>query len=241
MRRIVLSALALCFAGALFAQTDTTVKIKTKTYVSSRANDHFLIQFGGTQWLNKPDSVHTTGFSRTFNFYLMLDFPFKTNPHLSVAIGPGIASDNIFFDKTYVGLKENTPSLRFQNLADTNHFKKYKLNTTFLEAPVELRYRSNPANDNKSFKLALGVKVGYLLNAHTKGKTWQDKNGATIYDYIDKETNNKYINTTRISGSARVGYGHFSIFANYAITALFKEGVGPQVHPFTIGLTLSGL
>jgi hypothetical protein len=241
MRRIVLSALAICFAGCLFAQTDTTIKIKTKTVIPARANDHFMIQLGATNWLNKPDSVHTTGFSRSFNLYLMMDFPFKTNPHFSVGIGPGIATDNIFFDKTYVGLKDLTSTIRFQDLSDTNHFKKYKLNTAYAEAPVELRYRFNPENDAKSVKLALGVKVGYLLNAHTKGKTLVNKNGTTLLNYTDKESNDAFLNTTRLSGTFRFGYGHFGLFASYAVTALFKEGAGPQVHPFTIGLTLSGL
>ena len=43
--------------------------------------------------MNRPDSIGTKGFSRTFNMYLMLDFPFRTNPHFSVALGPGFATD----------------------------------------------------------------------------------------------------------------------------------------------------
>ncbi|MFL5787915.1 MAG: outer membrane beta-barrel protein [Flavisolibacter sp.] len=241
MRRLVSTALALCFVSCLFAQADTTVKVKVTNYIPRTSNDHFLIQFGGTGWLNKPDSIHTTGFSRTFNMYLMLDFPFKTNPHFSVGIGPGIASDNIFLNKTYVGLKDNNSTIRFKDLSDTNYFKKYKLGTVYAEAPVELRYRSDKDNDAKSFKLALGVKVGYLLDAKVKGKTLVDKNGNTLLSYIDKEGNTKYFNSVRVSGMARIGYGHFSVFGSYSFTPLFKEGAGPQVKPLTIGLTISGL
>ena len=32
---------------------------------------------------------------------------------------------------------------------DTNHYKKYKLSTAYLEAPVELRYSSNPEDDKR--------------------------------------------------------------------------------------------
>ena len=241
MRRIVSTALAICIVSCLFAQTDTTVRTSKNNFVPRTSNDHFMIQFGGTGWLNKPDSVHTTGFSRSFNIYLMLDFPFKTNPHFSVGIGPGIATDNIFLNKTYVGLKENSSTVRFQDLSDTNYFKKYKLATAYAEAPVELRFRSDKDNDSKSFKAALGVKVGYLLNAHTKGKTLVNKNGNTLYSYIDKESNNKYLNATRLSLMARIGYGHFTVFGSYSLTPVFKEGAGPQVRPLTIGLTLSGL
>src|SRR5438552_17252368 len=111
----------------LFAQNEPKPNAKTKSSLRSRANDHFLLQVGVTNWAGKPDSIKTKGLSRSFNMYFMFDFPFKTNPHLSLAIGPGIGTDNIYFDKTYVGIKDNTSTLQFKNVADTNHFKKYKL------------------------------------------------------------------------------------------------------------------
>jgi hypothetical protein len=156
-------------------------------------------------------------------------------------VGLGIATDNIYFSKTYVGIKDNTATLRFQNLSDTSHFKKYKLATAYLEAPLELRFRSNPADDAKSFKVAIGAKAGLLLNAHTKGKTLQDKGGNTITAYTLKENSKRYFNTNRISLTGRIGYGHFSLFTSYQLTPLFKEGVASTIRPMTIGLTISGL
>jgi hypothetical protein len=126
-------------------------------------------------------------------------------------------------------------------LSDTNSFKKYKLATTYAEAPVELRFRTNPDDDRRSVKLAVGAKVGTLLNAHTKGKTLENKEGNTINDYKVKEYSKRYFNTTRISLTGRVGFGHFSLFGSYQLTPLFKEGQAPTIRPLTIGLTLSGL
>src|SRR5690348_13718703 len=119
MRRIVSLALLITISCSALAQTDTTIRFapptSTKKTVEARSNDHFLIQLGRTTWTNQPDSVFTKGLPRTFNMYLMMDFPFKTNPHFSVAIGPGIATDNIYFDKQYVGIKENSATVRFQD------------------------------------------------------------------------------------------------------------------------------
>jgi hypothetical protein len=171
----------------------------------------------------------------------LFDYPFKTNPHFSAAIGAGVATDNIYFSDTYIDLKSNSSILKFQDVSDTNHFKKYKIATSYLEAPLELRYRSDPENDGKSFKASIGAKVGMLLNAHTKGKTLQDKNGNTVTSYILKENSKRYFNSNRISLTARVGYGHFTLFTSYQLTPLFKEGVAPTIRPMTIGLTISGL
>jgi len=241
MRRIVLTALVVLTGFSVLAQADTTVTRKAPSVTLPRSNDHFMLQLGYTTWQGQPDSINTGGLPRSFNMYFLFDYPFKTNPHLSTAIGVGIATDNVYFSDTYIGLKENTPTLRFQDVSDTSHFKKYKLATAYVEAPLELRYRSNPENDAKSFKAAIGAKVGLLLNAHTKGKTLQDKNDNTITSYTLKENSKRYFNTNRISVTGRVGYGHFSLFTSYQLTPLFKEGVASTIRPMTIGLTISGL
>ena len=173
--------------------------------------------------------------------YFMFDLPFKSNQQISVGIGAGMASDNIYFDKTYVGIKDPTPTLRFVDQSDTNHFKKNKLTTAYVEAPLELRFSSNPETPNKTFKVALGIKVGFLVDANIKQKNLQNAHGTTLIEYISKEANKHFFNSNRIVGTARIGYGVFGVFGTYQLNPLFKEGLGPNVQPFTIGLTLSGL
>lgn len=240
-RRIFFTALVVLAGLNIFAQSDTGTTRRAPSVTLPRSNDHFMFQVGYTTWQGKPDSINTSGLPRSINLYFLFDYPFKTNPHLSTAIGAGIATDNIYFSETYIGLKDNTGTLRFQDLSDTSRFKKYKLATAYLEAPVELRYRSNPENDSKSFKVAIGAKVGLLLNAHTKGKTFEDKTGNTLMSYTLKENTKKFFNTNRVSLTGRVGYGHFTVFTSYQMTPLFKEGVAASIRPMTIGLTISGL
>ena len=241
MKKIALLAISCFLINSLFAQDSTFKKKKEPIDLSGRANDHFLIQLGYAGWAGKPDSINTGGFSKSFNVYFMFDFPFKTNPKLSMAFGPGISSDHILFDKTYVGIKDATQTLQFRDQTDTNHFKKTKLNTTYLEAPVEFRYTANPLNSGKSFKFAIGAKAGLLLNAHTRNKDLENKNGSAINSYTMKETSKRFFNTSRLVGTARVGLGHFTLYGSYQITTLFKEGVAAEIRPFSIGLTISGL
>ena len=241
MKKIALFVFSCLLINSLLAQDTTFKKKKEPISLAGRANDHFMIQLGVTNWSGKPDSISTKGFSKSFNVYFMFDFPFKTNPKLSMAFGPGISSDHILFDKTYVGIKDATPTLQFRDQSDTNHFKKTKLNTTYLEAPVEFRYTSNPLNSGKSFKFAIGAKVGTMIKAHTRNKDLENKNGNTLNSYTMKEASKRFFNTTRLVGTARVGLGHFSLYGSYQVTTLFKEGVAANIRPFSIGLTISGL
>jgi hypothetical protein len=241
MRRVIFSALILCFGFVATAQTDTSRNTKLLSPMQVPSNDHFMVQIGGATWLDKPDSINTGGFSRTFNMYVMLDFPFKTNPHFSVALGPGLATDHIFLERQRADIAGATSSIRFFRPADSSYFDKFKVSTAFLEVPVELRFTGSPENNAKSFKMAVGAKIGTMFSAWTKAKELKNSAGNTTNDFIVKEKSKRYFNTTRISLMGRVGYGHFTLFGTYALTPVFKEGVGPQMNALSLGLTLSGL
>jgi hypothetical protein len=236
-------ALSVCtlLAFTVFAQDSlSTPKKKKMVDLSNRANDHFLLQLGYTDWAGMPDTINTKGLSKSINVYFMFDFPFKTNPTLSMAMGLGVATDHILFSKTYVGIKDITPSIRFTNQADTNHFKKTKLATAYVEVPVEFRFSADPMN-GKGVKAAIGVKIGALINAHTRNTKFENKSNTIINDYVMKEASKRFLNKTRLSATGRIGYGHFSLYGTYQFTPLFKDGLGPEVRPFSIGLSLSGL
>jgi hypothetical protein len=200
-----------------------------------------MLQIGYAGWTGTPDSINHGGLSKSINAYFMFDFPFKTSPKLSIGVGLGVSSDQIKFSKTYIGIKDQTTTLRFIDQSDTTHFKRNKLVTAYLEAPIELRFTADPLNSDKSFKFAIGVRVGTMLSAHTRYKDLEDLNGSSINDYTMKEASKRFFNTTRLSATARIGWGHFSIFGSYQVSALFKDGVAPVIKPYTIGLNLSGL
>ena len=241
MRKLILLLTLVSTVSILSAQDKSPAVSKKKIDLSGRSNDHLMIQLGVAGWNGKPDSIKTKGFSKSFNVFFFFDFPFKTNPHLSVAVGPGISTDHIQFDKTYVGIKDPTSTLRFTNQADTTHFKKTKLTTAWLDLPVELRYTADPMNNGKSFKAALGLKVGTLLNAHTRSKNLQNKTGQTINSYTLKETSKSFFNTNHFVFSARAGYGHLSLYYSTQLGPLFKTATAAEIRPYSIGLTLSGL
>ncbi len=221
----------------------TPKKDWSKVDLSTRPADHIMIQYGSDSWLSRPDSVRTGGFSRHFNAYFMLDKPFKTNARFSFAFGIGIGSSNIFFNNTKVDIKSNSGRLPFTRVDSVDHFKKFKVTTIYAEVPVELRYYSNPENPGKSWKAALGVKVGTLLKSYTKGKDLVNKAGNSIYGtgYVVKESSKRFFNSTMLATTARVGYGMFSLDLGYQINGVLKDGAGPVMNKFSVGITISGL
>ncbi len=248
MKKLLLVMFSISTVSVLYAQDSTNQKKKTdwsKIDLSNRPDDHVLIQFGYDGWMNTPDSINPSGFNRHFNFYLMYNKPFKANPHYSLGIGVGMGSSNMYFKNTYIDLKSKTGSLPFVNVTNSSidHYEKFKITTIFVEAPVEFRYSSNAVTPDKGMKAALGFKLGMLVKGYTKGKNAIDANGATIYGskYIIKEQEKQYLQNTRFAATARIGYGFFSIDYSYQFTNFLKSTAGPSFHPWSIGLTISGL
>ena len=208
----------------------------SKTDFSKRASDHFMLQVGYAGWGNKS-GLNTKGLSKTFNAYFLFDFRFKSNPKYSVALGPGIGTDNIYFSKTAIDVANRTGTT-FKNDTITR-YKKSKMATGYLEVPLELRYSTNPTDMNSGWKFALGVKIGTILDGKVKSKIDLDASGKGGYFIKTKDKRN--FNGTRLAGTARVGYGNISLFGTYTLTEFFKAGFGPEVKPYSVGLAISGL
>lgn len=240
MKKIVLAFISLLAVTAVAAQNNNPLN---KVNLAGRAGDHLMIQLATDHWTGAPDSIssHLKGLSRGANIYIMMNKPFKNNPRLSAAFGVGVGTSNMYFKTLKVDITSTKTILPFTSLDSTDRFKKYKLTTAYLEIPVELRFTDNPEKNNKSFKAALGIKVGTLLNVHTKGKNLQNKTNGNVNSFTEKENSKRYFNSTRLSVTGRIGLGNFSLFGSYQINNLLKNGVGPDIKPFQVGLCLSGL
>lgn len=243
MKKVVFVAISCLFFSIGFSQDTSSTTKNNKLDFRSRAGDHFMLQLSSDHFAGMPDSIssHQKGLSRGFNAYIMLNKPFKNSPKISLGIGVGISTSNIFFKKMEVDLKAPPGFLPFTALDSAEHFKKYKLATSYLEIPLEFRFTSKPSNPNKSFKAAVGLKIGTLVNVHTKGKTLLNSSGTTMNSYLEKENSKRFINGTHFMATARVGYGVFSLFGSYQLNRYLKDEAGPNMKLFQVGLTLSGL
>jgi hypothetical protein len=239
MRKIIFVLFGLIVNLSLFAQT-ALPKINTQ---KNLPNDHFMVQVSSDYWLNAPDSIssHRDGSTRGANVYFMINKPFQSNAHLSAAFGLGVGTSHHFFSRMSADITGITPLLKFRALDTLTRFSKYKISTTYLELPIELRYFSKPENPNKSVKIAVGVKIGTLLNAHSKGKTLVNASGTKLKDYTEKLTSKSYFNTSRLAVTARVGYGNFSVFGSCNITQVFKDKVATNMSLLQVGINLAGL
>jgi Outer membrane protein beta-barrel domain len=242
MKRISLLLFCLFMVSAAWSQDTTTATtgysgaIKpsgTKVGVLSYSRDFVMLQLTYDNWNGLPVGDNSSGWNRGFNFALMYDFPIQQS-HFSFALGLGVSTSGVFFKNKILNIVDSTTSTL--TFTQSGEYKKYKIATTYLEVPLELRFREFPDNANKGFKAAIGLKLGILADAHEKGKRAVGGEAE-----IEKFKSKQFFNPYRAAATARIGWGNFSVFGSYSITPLFKQNTGLTVNQYSFGICLSGM
>ena len=177
-------------------------------------------------WLNSPDSIKNNILkSRGANVYAMYDIPFGSSD-FSCAIGLGIGSNN-FSNNAAITYSGDTLTLL---TPISTSYKANKLSVNYIDIPFEFRFKTKPDGSNQSFKFSIGAKAGYLINSHTKYKDTESK--VKVYDI-------KNLDMYHYGVNAKIGYAWFSLTGYYALSSLFVKDKGPNVMPFSIGISIT--
>lgn len=235
----------LATASTAFAQ-DETVNTTTTTVESeekdemvelkkslNKSKDRIVLDFTYDMLLNLPDSIKTKGFSRGFNVYFTYDLVLGKS-RFSVAPGIGIGNNNFFFKEH--SISSDTLGTYFEKLPDGVVAKKSKIALTYIDIPVELRYRSKPNSKGTSWKLAAGFKAGLMIHNKWKykGESLSNNGEEVKFKFYDIENVNKF----RYGVMLRGGYGIWNVFAYYQLSDVFNDK-GPRMTPLSIGLSIN--
>jgi hypothetical protein len=159
-----------------------------------------------------------------FNFY-ELNIGLCKN-YIGLVSGMGLSFNNYRFENPYTLQKgqliTEPVSLNPDNLSKT------KLAVTYLKVPLLLEFQV-PVNHNEGrLFVNAGIIGGVKIGSHTKVKYGDKK---------DKDRSGFNLNSFKYEATARVGYKDVCLFANYSLSPLFQSGKGPELTPFTIGIS----
>jgi hypothetical protein len=234
----------------MYGQDSTAVKSRISPEVKRRINkakdrlvldlcmmNAFIEKDGGK---TVPNDFKFGGFSRGINVYFMYDVVLgKKTSHFSIAPGIGIASENFYFKRYGMSWHQDTLT-RFYPLGDSITSKKSKLNMTYIDIPLEFRFRSTPNRKTGwSWKLAAGFKFGFLIGSKWKYKGEALNNSGENVTFKDIKVAN--MSKFRYGPYIRGGYGMFNLFVYYSLNNTFVANKGPKMHPIVFGLSINGL
>jgi len=142
-------------------------------------------------------------------------------------------------------------------LYDGVSIRKSKLSLMYLTLPLILEFQTNPWCKKNSFHFGAGMVMGTRLMSHTKVYFNEYNKDYTLNQY-DPETGKYqavymatspntakvkhygdwYLNPFKFDATVRVGWGVLNLFATFSVNSLFREGKGPELYPWSAGISL---
>jgi hypothetical protein len=181
--------------------------------------------------LNTPSngSFLELDYAKSYQFGLNLfekDFHLYKN-YINLVTGVGFNFNHYAFANN---ITLNPDTNYIAATTDSIHFRKNKLNVSYVRAPLMLEINTSK-NPKKNFHIAGGVEFAYRIHAVTKQR----------YDANDRHNRIKQrddfnLEPFNMNLMARVGYNNVTVYATYGLNRFFKKDQGPQVYPVGLGI-----
>ena len=208
----------------------------------------------GLSWVNLHDDTHVDAFdfgvsgygSKTFSNNIADSANFmELNRGFHIAFGLCEASlpivDNRLYLGTDIGFKFDIYSFSNNDMIlskgpaglayshdSTTSYSKSKLRCTYLTVPLILEWQRG----GDDFYIMAGVEGNLRIGSSTKTKTTSgDK---------EKHRNDLYMNRFNYNLVARVGIKGVGVFVKANMSPLFRDGKGPELYPFSAGISFGG-
>jgi hypothetical protein len=153
--------------------------------------------------------------------------------HVNIVTGLGLEMNNYRFENNYRLLPDS--SVISAAYDSTLKFRKNKLVTVFLNAPLLLQFDTKQDKNGRTFHVSFGLIGGVRIGSHTKQVYSEEgvENKPKTHDDFN-------LSQFRYGFMARIGYGKLDLYATYAMNTMFNEYEGPQLYPISAGITLTG-
>jgi hypothetical protein len=178
------------------------------------------------------------------NDYLELDYPQSRSlsinfyeqklrlikDYVGITTGAGIQWNSYRLANDYT--LSTTKDTLFAIMDSSINLKKNKFRTTWINVPLLLEF-----NTSKTQKNNVHVSAGVVGGIHL-GTMYKQKYTSEGVKSRYKTKNDFNVAPYKLEAMVRLGYGSFNLFASYQLTELFEKGKGPELYPFTLGLTM---
>lgn len=223
MKKILLLVVSALFVVTAFAQD----------YEEDEYKDKFDFGFDvfTDVWMGKPEGMVTGKLNLGLSFFGMYEQQIWNSKTITLGMGGALTThqltSNMFIEDVTAG------EIVFDSIPVGINYSTSKLVVTYLDFPFELRYKSD--ND---FRFAIGAKVGFRFDSHTKYKG-QPIDGSSTIKHTIKYKDVANIESIRFGPTMRLGYKWFNLSMYYSVTKMFLDGKGPGLHNFSVGITMN--
>ncbi len=166
--------------------------------------------------------------SFTFNF-LQYDIGLQRHKkNIGLITGLGWTVYNYRTDNQYTPI--NNDGVTVGQLITDKTVKKNKITTSYINIPLLLEAQIPSDNSRSTAFISAGVYGGFKIGSHIKTVD-TNRNKSKSRDNIN-------INPFQYGAMVQLGYKFIKLYANYNFSTLYDNDKGPELYPYSIGLTL---
>lgn len=154
--------------------------------------------------------------------------------HVGLVTAIGLKFNNYRFDVSQMSDINDPAKPWFPELSDNAHISKSKLTTLNLSIPLVLEVQIPEGYGNHRLYLSGGIEGNLRLKSHTK-LVFREDGGRDKR----KKKDDFGLSGLRYNFIARAGYNDFGIYATYSPVSLFKNNQGPEIYPYSAGITFN--
>lgn len=183
------------------------------------------------------------------------NIPLAKNQKWGIVTGLGLTFNNYRFMRPTRLSMDSSALIGY--LDEDISIRKSKLTAMYLSLPVLFEFQTAPAYHKNGFHINVGMLVSARLSSHTK-KYYDELNSEFNITQYNSETGQYEVVYTAISpndpkehhygdwflqpfkfeATARIGWNFLNFWANYSLNSMFREGRGPELYPWSAGITL---
>ncbi len=182
---------------------------------------------------------------------------FNKQRTVGMLTGLGMSWNNYFFSNN-TKLMNGTSNVEGYYMEGVS-VRKTKLTNMYITVPVLFEFQTGSTNPMHRFHFSVGGVAGVRVTSHTKiyfneaDKEYRLTDPGTgipgfqVYRTPDRESRNIVKNYSsfyqppfKFDARVSIGYGWLNVFATYGINRFFQNGRGPELNPWTVGITIVG-
>jgi len=213
---------ALLMSAALFAQ------------YTPRQGEWLHFSYSYLMMLNKPTELTENWRSNAWQMQILNERSFGIKSHLGLGYGLGI-SNFYYHNNLRISTNAGNDKLNYTWLAQDSTYNTNRFSATYLDVPIELRYRSNTNKYGHYFRFYVGALVGVRINSFSHFRN---------NDYSVKNYRINDMAQWHYAVFVRTGFWLFNLYACYSLSPTFTsaptgwEGL-KDIHSLQLGISLS--
>jgi hypothetical protein len=184
--------------------------------------------------------------------------PISRNHKFGATTGLGLNLPNYRFRRATHLSPDSSALIGY--ISDGISVRKTKLSAMYLTLPVLFEWQTNGRCKKNSFHVGAGVIVGARLMSWTKVYYNEQNKEFTLNKYNPetgeyeaaftsispgyqkvKDRDDWFLRPFKFDATLRIGWGIINLWATYSFNSMFRDGRGPEVYPWSAGITLLNL